>query len=68
MVRAETTVKIILKEEDPENGKHDKKLDQDNDPQSPAPSHGAEAIKIEEENSFKKLFVLFGHLINILPL
>jgi hypothetical protein len=51
------TVKIAFqhvgKEKKPENGKHDKKFNQDNTPQFPAPGHFPEAIHIEIENFFE---------------
>jgi hypothetical protein len=39
-----------MKEEDPENGKHNKKLDEDNDPDSFAPvRHFSESFIIKKE-------------------
>lgn len=49
LVSPESAVKIILEKENPEHGKHDEKLYQDNNPEFAAPRHGSEAFIIEEE-------------------
>ncbi len=45
-------LKYIREKEKPKDGKHDKKLDQDNTPELPTPGHGLESIAIKPENPF----------------
>jgi hypothetical protein len=45
-------LKYIRKKEKPKDGKHDKKLDQDNAPELFAPGHGPKTIAIKPENPF----------------
>jgi hypothetical protein len=45
-------LKYIWKKEKPKDGKHDKKLDQDNAPELFTPGHGLKTIAIKPENPF----------------
>jgi hypothetical protein len=45
-------LKDIGKKEKPENAEHDKKFDQDNPPEPPAPGHVPESIVIKSDYSF----------------
>ena len=49
LITVEIPFQDIGKEEEPQNGKHDKEFDQDNPPQFPAPGHVPEAFIIEPE-------------------
>ena len=48
-----TGIQEILKEEKPEDGEHDKQLNEDDDPEPFANGHAPETIVIEEENPVK---------------
>jgi hypothetical protein len=50
LITAEITFQQIREKEEPEDGKHDKKLEQDNSPEIPAPGHLPETIVIEFED------------------
>jgi hypothetical protein len=50
LITAEIPLQKIREKEQPQNGKHDEKLDQDDPPQFPAPGHSPESIIIEPEN------------------
>jgi hypothetical protein len=45
-IRRKPASQEILEKEDPENGKHNKKLDKDDDPEFPAPGHATEAFVV----------------------
>jgi hypothetical protein len=45
-------LKYIRKKEKPKDGKHDKKLDQDNAPELFAPGHGFKTIAIKPKDPF----------------
>jgi hypothetical protein len=53
LIAVEIAFQQIGKKEDPENGKHDKKLDKDDPPKFAAPGHFPEAFGIENKNFSK---------------
>ena len=53
LITIEIAFQQIGEKEEPEDGKHDKELEQDNAPEFPSPGHPPEAIVIESENSFE---------------
>ena len=52
-ITVEIPFQKIREKEEPEDGKHDKKLDQNDSPKFPAPGHLFEAFIIESENFLK---------------
>jgi len=49
LVIFEVLLQVIREKEQPEHSKHDKKFDDDYNPERPPPGHVPEAIVIEEE-------------------
>jgi len=49
LIAAEIAFQQIGEKDEPENGKHDKKFNQDDPPELPPPGHPSEAIIIEIE-------------------
>ena len=50
LITVEIALQQIREEEEPENGKHDKKFYKDDAPEFPPPGHPKEAIVIESED------------------
>ena len=50
LIAVEVALQNIGKEKEPENGKHDKKFNENDPPEFSAPGHAFEAIKIESED------------------
>jgi len=59
LVRFKAAVEEILEKEDPENGKHDEKLDKDDKPKLSAPGHGSETVIIKEENPVENVMLQY---------
>jgi hypothetical protein len=53
IITVEITFQEIGKKEEPQNGKHNKELQQDNSPKPSTPGHLSEAIKIKSEYFFE---------------
>jgi len=50
LVTVEITFQQVREKEEPEDGKHDEKFEQDDPPEFFSPGHSPEAIVIESEN------------------
>jgi hypothetical protein len=55
LIRVELRSKKVLKEEKLQDGEHDKKLDEDDDPQLSSNGHAAEAVIIEVKDPVKNV-------------
>jgi predicted Zn-dependent protease with MMP-like domain len=65
-VAVEITPQIIWEKEQPENGKHDEQLQQDDYPHLPSPfRHKTKTIVIEPENALENVFLIYHKMLTI---